>query len=331
MKLLDDLKEIIYDFFGFIVPGFFTAIIIFIYYSSFKVNNNYTSVIMFHKGFDFKNTFETILKIDSSSLTIFIGLLICYLLGITVNILARVIFSLIKKFNLHHLLSVKYFLDYIRGDSKYINFKYLGGERITDTKENESLYRFLLRRKDSDSLIQKYIAKYNFFMNIKLVLLLIFFMNIFTWLFESDIFNFVFYPSKTLLIILLSVTLLYSVANACMVKYKKNNEKNSNGEEKYISKFDEWTLQALNDENRLKNLKSFLFLINYIILILLFIINKNSNQINNLRFFVFNISLYTFYLAMDFEHVRHYYLSKKETHLGMNYLEYINSKDKKND
>lgn len=83
--------------------------------------------------------------------------------------------------------------------------------------------------------------------------------------------------------------------------------------------------EAMINKIEFENTRKYLFLYNYLFVMCLLMIDINKYQ-----FFIANIIIYTFYLAMDYEHVRHVELTEKETYLGMNYLAHINSKDKKN-
>ncbi|MCT4584203.1 MAG: hypothetical protein N4A54_04680 [Peptostreptococcaceae bacterium] len=345
MKLLDDLKEVIYDFFGFIIPGLVGLFTIFIYYSSYIINKGNTNIFydtMYFNNFEFNKVFGFMFNEDFKiSFYVILGLLIiAYILGITLNVMARGIFNLIKNTDLHFLISSTYIKDdlcnykkltcdnkkfnilkddceilsreegFECGLKKYIGCKYLNEKckgyvknifekddkfKLDFRLENSSFYNAILRRMDGQSLVQKYIAKYNLFMNTKMIIFIIIICNFIAGCtLNKEIL------SISIFFILLIMYIRLDIVNKIYVYTKK--EKN-------------YLIELVKTYNR-----KFLFVLYYI-----FILFCMSFTEINLKFTIINFIIYTIYLALDYEHIRHYNLSEQERFLGMAYLAHLKS------
>lgn len=203
MKLLEQIKEILYDIIGYLIPGFITLFLILptLLYKESLIYFLYTQdlkLLLTNWNYDFSNYINTI--------TILILIFICYILGHAVsniflfirNIINCIIYKPLKKLFIYLPEKIKNILKFllnmltIRYCDKELNekFNYLSTMKenlseILSTNNKFYCYKLLLNNKDlakktcttlassfsrftnHNDLIQKYIFKKTFFSSIK--------------------------------------------------------------------------------------------------------------------------------------------------------------------
>lgn len=189
MKLIDGVQEIFYDFYGTMVPGILSLICIFTCFDVYI--ENYKSIVF-----------------------IIITLIFSYVLGILLNFIARIVFGYNKTKNIIDALSFKKIIyslrkeggtkeiqktDYkieLQKNEKLIRDYFLQSDSLVkfDILKNKlkradinSFSTFLLRRYDKSSLLQKYIAKTNLFINLATLFLIIFVKGMINNLFVNNV------------------------------------------------------------------------------------------------------------------------------------------------
>jgi hypothetical protein len=174
--LIEDLQEAFYDFYGTMVPGILSLYCIFNWLNLYV--ENYDSIVF-----------------------IVVALISSYILGILLNFIARIVFGYKITKDIIDNLSLKRIIYSLRKEDDTKELQKTDYKK--ELEENEKLIRdyflqtddliecnilktklkkadinsfsnFLLRRYDNSSLLQKYIAKTNLFINLSILFLIIF-------------------------------------------------------------------------------------------------------------------------------------------------------------
>lgn len=169
-KVMDTVQDIFYDIFGFIIPGLIVIFLGYVYYLSYSIQKVTLIDFMTFKNF---NNIETLLSrinvIEISTTLMYILIIFAYLIGAGTNAISKMIYKITYK---RFYDKEKIFKNYRTILSRYYHIEFDEElENIIYEKE-PSLIRKVLRN-DKCSLISKYIAKYNFFLSVKFIFLIL--------------------------------------------------------------------------------------------------------------------------------------------------------------
>lgn len=167
---MDTVQDIFYDIFGFIIPGLIVIFLGYVYYLSYSIQKVTLIDFMTFKNF---NNIETLLSrinvIEISTTLMYILIIFAYLIGAGTNAISKMIYKITYK---RFYDKEKIFKNYRTILSRYYHIEFDEElENIIYEKE-PSLIRKVLRN-DKCSLISKYIAKYNFFLSVKFIFLIL--------------------------------------------------------------------------------------------------------------------------------------------------------------
>ncbi|WBW96306.1 hypothetical protein [Oceanirhabdus sp. W0125-5] len=278
MKFLDKLQESLYDIFGFIIPGLIINIAIYI---TIFVNNNASQIIQNHDSF-YSPIESIILLISNNKLQLLnfeLTPLITGLIVLSSFLTGNIINNLSKALN-KHLIYIPIKSKLKDGDFCTELYNYLKECYKDDNIKEDFILRHarsLARIHNYPSLIQKYIAKYNFYLSITFLSFLL--------LLDSILFLFNNTAPCTILFILLLVFSFLARTQKCKFLIQE-----------YIAKFNFFHLAT--------SLTIFVG-VDYLIF-------KSNNKIPSVEIFVLSLSFLSM-ICFYREFRRHYELYFKES------------------
>lgn len=177
MKFFELINEVVYDIVGYIIPGMFILLLLYI-----SINSNNCNLITYNFLINIRNInlYENIVNFKKTNFPFI--LMLSYILGhipkaiFNLNYFKKVINCLTKKINRE--IDDKF--DYLKDLEKNITVDFKDKIQINFSND-ENYKKFLLtyasttsRFKKHNNLIQKYIAKSNFYLSFSIIFFLIF-------------------------------------------------------------------------------------------------------------------------------------------------------------